>query len=53
MKRDVVQEYAHILVIRFRNSNFFISNKRKLGKLYGEPKISEFRDADLEIRGKP
>ena len=28
MKRDVVLENAHILVIGFWNSNFFISNQR-------------------------
>ena len=51
MKRDAVQENAHIQVIGFRNSNFVISNQRYLGKLYCERKISEFRDAELEIQG--
>ena len=53
MKRDAVQENTHILVIGFRNSNFFISNQMELGKVYCEIKISEFGDAALEIQGKP
>ena len=52
MKCDVVQGNAHIMVIGFRNSNFLISNKRKLGKLYCEGKISKFGDAELKIQGK-
>ena len=52
MKRDAVQENADILVIGFRNLNFFISNQRYLGKLYCERKISEFGDAVLVIHGK-
>ena len=53
MKRDAVQETSHILVIRFRNSNLFISNQRYLGKIYCQRIISEFGDAELEIQGKP
>ena len=34
MKRVAVQENAHILVIGFSNSNYFISNQRLLGKLF-------------------
>ena len=47
MKRDAVQENAHILVIEFQNSNFFITNQRLLGKVYSERKISEFGDSEL------
>ena len=53
MKRDAVQKNAHMRVIGFRNSNFFISNQREFGKLYCERKISEFGYAELEIQGKP
>ena len=52
MKRDAVQENAHMRVIGFRNSNFFISNQRSLGKLHCERKISDLGDAELEIQGK-
>ena len=53
MKREAVQQNAHMRVIGFRNSNFFISNQRRLGKLYCEREISDFGDAELEIQGKP
>ena len=53
MRRDAVQENVHILVIGFRNSNFFISNQMELGKVYCEIKMAEFGDAKLKIQGKP
>ena len=49
MKRDAVQENAHILVIGFRNSNFFVSTQVLLLR----KKISEFTDAELGIQAKP
>ena len=52
-KCDAIQKNTHILGIRIRNSNVFISNQRQLGKLYCERKISEFGDAEIEIQGKP
>ena len=52
MKRDAVQETAHMRVIKFRNSNNSISTQRYLGKLNCERKISEFGDAELEVQGK-
>ena len=45
MKRDAVQENAHILVIWFANSNFFISNQRYLEKLYCEKK---YRNSEMQ-----
>ena len=44
---------THNLVIGFRNSNVFISNERKLGKIYCERKISEIGDPKLQIEAKP
>ena len=49
MKRVTVQENAHILVIGFPNSNFYISNQREAVKIYCAKQKSEFGDAELDI----
>ena len=52
MKRDAVQKNAHIPVIGYQISMFFIGNQIYGGKIYFEIKISEFGYAELEIRTK-
>ena len=51
MKCDAVQENAHMRVIGFWNSNFFISNQRQLGKLYLKEKYRNSEMQSLRYKG--